>query len=79
MFEKWAILFLHPPNKGSGAPWLSLPLSVSVLELFEHGVEAVVDLRDLELLQLDGGRVEGEPDGERELGVHQEGRLEAKI
>ena len=48
----------------------------AVLELLEHGVEAVVDLRDLELLELDGGRVEGEPDGERELGVHQERRLQ---
>ena len=50
----------------------------AVLELLEHGVEAVVDLWDLELLELDGGRVEGEPHGERELGVHQERRLEGE-
>ena len=41
-------------------------------------MEAVVDLRDLELLELDRGRVEREPHGERELGVHQEGRLHGK-
>ena len=53
-----------------------MAVSVSVLELLEHGVEAVVDLWDLELLELDGRGVEGEPHGERELGVHQQRRLQ---
>ena len=33
-------------------------------------MEPVVHLGDLELLELDGGRIEGEPRRERELGVH---------
>ena len=54
------------------------PFFAVLLQFLEHGVEAVVDLRDLELLELDRGRVEREPHGERELGVHQEGRLHGK-
>ena len=38
-------------------------------------MESIVDLRDLELLEVDGGRIEGEPHRERELGVHQQRRL----
>ena len=44
----------------------------------QHGVESVVDLGDLELLELDGGQIEGEPHRERELGVHQQRRLREK-
>jgi len=38
-------------------------------------VKAVVALRHVQLLQLDGRRVEGERDGVGELGVHQQRRL----
>ena len=50
----------------------TVTISSVFLKLLENGVEFVVYLRDLELLELDGGRIEGEPHRERELGVHQQ-------
>jgi hypothetical protein len=39
-------------------------------------VKIVVQLWNFQLLQLDGGRVEGEADGKGKLGVHEKGGLQ---
>ena len=44
----------------------------------QHGVESVVDLGDLELLELDGGQIEGEPHRERDALVRLQ-KLEKEI
>ena len=46
-----------------------------MLKLLEQKAESIVDLRDLELFELDGGRIEGKPHRERELGVQEQSRL----